>query len=396
VSTRGNARPTVHGNGVGGSETPAAAAVEAPQPRRSAGRGTPAWIVGAVGLLIGVGIALRTLVPAHMDATIFLALGQDDAPRTEYARRLLGDVSTRGNLGHDGKWFFIEANDPWHLDPQANAAFLDRPLYRAQRMLYPMIAGGLGLFPPEVVVWSMLITNLLCLGIGAFVAARIAGIQGASPWLGLAVPLNIGLLFELWIDGSGILGYALCLCAVYALVVGRDWMAAALLAAAALSRESMLVFAIGLFALHWLEHRRLAWRLVVTPLAAMAIWQGYLQVRLMGISVDGNPWPIFGPPLLGPIEAFRSWIHDPSALALNMAVLLLVGAFVVGAVRDRSMIVWGALPFVGLATLLSVHVWNEPFDITRALAPVFTAVPFLLFVPRRDEPFRGEGDRDDG
>ncbi len=349
-------------------------------------RSTPAWVVGAVGLGIGVGIVLRLLLPANMDPTIFLALGDAAPAQTSYAQRLLGDeVATRENLGHDGKFFFIQANDPWHLHPEANAAFLDRPVYRAQRMLYPVIAGGIGLFPPWLVVWSLLVTNVLCLGIGTLVAARLAAIWGASPWLGLAVPLNIGLLFELWIDGSGILAYVLGLVAVYALAVGKDWTAAALLSAAALSRETMVVFAIGILALGWVEHRRLRWRLVVMPLLAMGVWQGYLQVRLMGISEQGGAWPNFAPPLVGLIEAFRSWIQDPRYLVLNIAILVLVGLFAVRGVSSRSMIVWGALPFVALATLLSIAVWREPFNIARALAPVFTAAPFLLLVPRGDE-----------
>ena len=45
------------------------------------------------------------------------------------------------------------------------------------------------------------------------------------------------------------------------------------------------------------------------------------------------------------------------------------------------MIVWGALPFVALAMILSEAVWRQPFDISRAVAPVFTAAPFLLLMP---------------
>lgn len=342
----------------------------------------PAWVVGAAGLAIGIGIVLRLLIPAGMDATIFLALGEDAPIQTDYARAVLGDVATRKDYGHDGKFFFIQANDPWHIDPQANAAFLDRPVYRAQRMLFPMITGGFGLFSPGVIVWSMLITNVLCVGLGSLIAARIAGLWGASPWLGLSVPLNIGLLFELWIDGSGILAYVSCLGAVYALVVGRGWMAAALLAAAALSREVMVVFAVGIVVLGWVEERRIRWRLLLVPLAAIGLWNAYLQFRLMGVSGVGAPWPFFGPPLFGMFEALGSWTEDPAYLVLNVAILLIAVAFVVLGLRRRSTIVWGALPFVALATVLSSYVWREPFDISRVLAPVFTAAPFLLFLPR--------------
>lgn len=351
-------------------------------------RSTPSWLVGVAGLAIGAGIVLRLLIPAGWDPTIFVALGDHAPAQTEYAESLLGDVETRPNRGHDGKYFFVQANDPWYLEPRDNAQFLDRPIYRAQRMLYPTIAGGFGFLGPGLVVWSMVITNVIGLGVGTFLAARIAALAGASPWLGLAVPLNIGLLFELWIDGSGILAYMFCLGAVYALALGREWAAASLFAAAALSRETMLVFAVGVFALIWLEHRRLAWKLIIVPSIAVAIWNAYLQLRLMGIPGGRDTWPFFGLPFVGLVEAFRAWAREPSYLVLNLAILVLVVAFVARAIRDRSAIVWGALPFVALATLLSIYVWGEPFDFSRALAPVFTAVPFLLFVPTRDDARR--------
>ena len=352
-----------------------------------------AWVVGGVGFAIGIVIVLRLLIPAGMDATIFLALGERSDVQTGYARAALGDVSTRIDQGHDGKYFFIQANDPLLLDPGSNAAFLDRPVYRAQRMLYPLIAGGFGAFPPGVIVWSMLITNVLALGIGTWIAARIAMMWEASPWLGLAVPLNIGLLFELWIDGSGILAYVLCLGAVYALAMRAEWTAAVLLAGAALSREVMVAFALGIVVLALIERRRVPRKLILVPLAAIVIWNGYLQLRLMDVPGTGEPWPFFGPPFVGMFQAFRFWTRDASDLVLNIAILLLVAAFVGKALKDRSTIVWGALPFVALATLLSIYVWREPFDISRTLAPVFTAAPFALLVPMEQSRFTLEEDR---
>jgi hypothetical protein len=318
-----------------------------------------------------------------MDPTIFIALGEDAPVQTEYALRLLGDVTTRHDLGHDGKFFFAQANDPWYLAPERHAVVLDRPAYRGQRMLFPMIAGGFGLFPPDVVVWSMLVTNLLAMAIGALLAAKLAASWGASTWLGLWVPLNIGLLFELDIGGAGILAYTCCLGALYALVTERTWSASLLFAAAALSREVMVLFAVGVFVLRWLDRRELPWRLVITPLVAMAAWYVYLHMRLAGVPGVGEGTENFAAPFLGIFEAFQWWIKHPTDLLFNLPLLAIVLAFVPIALRNRLPIAWGALPFVALATILSVNVWREPFDLSRALAPVFTAVPFLIMVPRR-------------
>ncbi|MGH2641175.1 MAG: hypothetical protein ACRDGO_05715 [Actinomycetota bacterium] len=345
--------------------------------------GIPAWLVGVAGLLIGVAIALPTLIKHEMDPTIFVALGEGSTVETEYAVRLLGDVTTRQGLGHDGRFFFAQANDPWYIEPEVHAAVLDEPRYRAQRMLYPLVAGGFGFFPPDVVAWSMLVTNLLALGLGAYLAALLAVRWGGAALLGLAVPLNIGLIFELDIGGAGILAYACCLGAVSALVTERVGLASLLFAAAALSREVMVLFAIGVVVLWWLEERRFVWQIVVVPVLATAGWYVYLWYRLMGISGVGGRTENFAAPFVGIVESFRSWLMDPIDLLVNLVLLSIVVALVPLTLRSRLPLAWGALPFIALATVLSVEVLREPFNLSRALAPVFTAIPFLIFGPKR-------------
>jgi hypothetical protein len=338
-----------------------------------------AWLVGAAGLGVGVLIALRVLIPHHMDPTIFVDFGVDAPIQTAYGRALLGEVTVRQGYGHDGKFFFAQANDPWYLAPERNAVVLDRPLYRAQRMLFPTIAGGFGLFPPNVIVWSMLIVNVLGLAVGAFIGAKLAIAWGGPAWLGLWVPLNVGLLFELDIGGSGILAYVCCLAALWALVGEKAWLASALLAAGALGRETMLAFAVGVFLLWWLERRRPTWPLVVVPAVASAVWTTYLLFRLEGISGSPPELGNFGGlPFVGILGAVRLWLRSPVDLVFGLVVLAVVIAFVPLALRSRLPIAWGALPFAGLLVVLSTFVLHEPFDLSRVVAPIFTAFPFLI------------------
>ena len=66
-----------------------------------------------------------------------------------------------------------------------------------------------------------------------------------------------------------------------------------------------------------------------------------------------------------------------------MAILAAIALFVPLALRSRYPIAWGALPFVALTIVLSVGVWREPVDLSRALAQGLTALPFLALVSSR-------------
>jgi len=354
-------------------------------------RGPPEWVVGVAGFAIGAAIVLRLLLPAGMDPTIFLAFGEDAPAQTAYGRALLGDVASRPGAGHDGKFFFIQANDPWYLDPERNADVLDLPLYRGERMLFPMIAGGFGWLPPGAIVWSLLATNLFVFAVGAALAARLASFWGATTWLGLSVPLNIGLLYELVIDGAGVLAYACCLAALFALFRERTGISSLLFTAAALSREVMLAFALGVFLLWWIERRKLPWLIVIAPVLALGVWTSYLVWRLAGISGTGTELTFLSPPFFGLVQAFGFWIRYPGQILDNVAMLALVLAFVPLAIRSRSPIAWGALPFVAMSVVLSIDVFLETPDLARVFAPVFTAAPFLHFVRSVDEPVRMTG-----
>ena len=159
--------------------------------------------------MVGGLLAVRLLAVSDWDPTAFTAFGDESTAITSYAEDLLGrEVLTREFQGHDGKFFFVQSNDPWIIDPDENAQVLDRPLYRSQRMLYPVLAGGGGLFGPEAVVWAMLVVNLIAMGVGTWVTSQIAIEMGGSPWWGLAFALNLGFISEINIGGAGVVAAA--------------------------------------------------------------------------------------------------------------------------------------------------------------------------------------------
>lgn len=343
-----------------------------------------AMTVGAAGLLIGLAYALRLLVPDSWDPSVFVAFGELSTVETEYGQELLGEVVTRPQLGHDGRFFFAQANDPFYFQPEKHAVVLDRPIHRAQRMLYPTLAGLFGLLPPAGVVWGMLVVNLLALGAGSLLVGLIAAGRNRSLWLGLAFALNFALINEIDIGGAGVVAAAFAVAGVLAWERGRQGWAAVAISCAVLSREVMAMTWLGLIVLTALRRGRQSRILLTLPPITAVAWRVYVTWRLSSISPAagiGESLESFSLPFVGLARAVRTWLEDPLDLALNAVVLVVLVVFAIRAVRSRDALAWGSVGFVALAPFLSYPIWAEPYDISRAVAPVFTAYAVLLLAP---------------
>lgn len=347
-----------------------------------------AVLVGLVGMAVSVLIAVRVLSETDWDPTIFVAFGEEATPTREYAEERLGEVYLRPAQGHDGKFFFVQSNDPWLTDTDENAQVLDRPKYRSQRMLYPMLAGGGGLFSPDVIVWSMLVVNLLAMGVGTWITAQIAMEMGGSPWWGLAFALNLGFISEVNIGGAGVVAAAAAFGAVLMFMKHKVGMGIALLAVAALSREAMLLAAAGTALWLWLEGRRktAVWT-ALTPGFAVLAWALYVRMRIGEGSVASEVQEI-GWPFVGFIEAFESWLGDPVDLAVGVVMMLLFVLYARRVLIGRHLVGWAFIGFVLLGVVFTEQVWHSYFDITRAVAPIITSFVLLVFLGGQDKADR--------
>lgn len=341
------------------------------------------FVVGIVTLALASLYAITVLAAVDWDATVFVGFGEDAVEIREYAEARLGQVELRPQLGHDGRFFFVQANDPWLLDPAENAEILDAPLYRSQRMLYPVLAGGFGSLGASEIVWGMLLVNLIAVGLGSFAVAVLARGMGGSAWWGLAFLLNIGFTSELGIGGAGIVAGAAAFGALALLLNGRFGWAVLMFTVSALSREVMLIAAAGSAWYLWRRgERRRATILALLPVGVVAAWAVYLHLRIdpgVGRSVRA-----FGLPFVGIAQAAGSWLADPIDLVAGLLVVAILGVFLFRSVRSTELVGWAFVGFVPLGFLLTDQVWGNYFDITRAVAPVITAFVLLAFVATRD------------
>ncbi|CAN5849688.1 hypothetical protein BH23ACT4_BH23ACT4_01210 [soil metagenome] len=335
--------------------------------------------VGVVALLIASLFAVLVLSRMSWDVTVFTAFGEESTEVNDYAEERIGQVFLRASQGHDGKFFFIQANDPWVLEPELNAAFLDRPLYRSQRMLYPVLAGGGGLFTPEMIVWALIVVNILAMGVGSWAVAGLATTLGGSQWWGLSFVLNLGLISEMNIDGAGVLAAAAAFAAILAFYRNRTSWGFSLLVVAVLAREAMLLVAAGVGIWMWM-HRRNKHALMsfAIPVTAVGAWAIYLRTRI-GWETEGSEIQEIGIPFVGFVRSISEWLGDPFDFLVAGAVLLILVVFARRAIASRELLGYAFVGFAALGIVFTKQVWQSYFDITRAIAPAVTAFVVLAF-----------------
>jgi hypothetical protein len=254
-------------------------------------------------------------------------------------------------------------------------------------MMYPLLAGGFGLLAPQVIVWTMILLNVAGLVLGSWAVGQIAANHGLSPWWGLAFLLNIGLLSELYIDGAGILAFALICLGSLALEEHRPGWAAAAFAAGVLTREVMLAF-VAFVAIFWLlRWKRIPWLIGLPAGLAAVAWAIYVRIQIIPEPNVDQVQELTPIPFSGLIQALtngRSELVDYLVMVIFVWLIILIPR---RAWRSDVYLTWGAVGFAVLGPFLTMQVWQKSWDISRALAPLVTAflIEFALARKRQTE-----------
>lgn len=343
-------------------------------------------LLGVVALLVGMYMSVGRLADNDWNPSVFVQFPAVDQEMLEYAEGLLGDVVTAPGMGHDGKFYFMQAMDPLFLNPGEHAAFLDRPRYRAQRMVYPTLAGVFGVLGATATAWSMIAMNLLGLGVGTWLTARLALALGTSPWFGLGFLLNPGILVASSINTADVFAMIFFVAAALTLLREKVGWAAVFLTLAALSRETMLLAAVGAALYLWLSRKSMP-LVMAMPFVGAVAWWLFLRFRLAGIDDSVQDTAAAGAPFQGFVDAWSVWSENPDYLQdMLIGVVLALASLmiVVNAIRKRSVLGCMAAGFVLVAIVMIDEVWLRYFDSSRALAPVITA--YILITPSKALP----------
>ena len=294
--------------------------------------------------------------------------------------------SLRADTGfYDGAYFYAIARDP--LATGKAHRLLDEAPYDWGHPAYGWTAwlasaGG----RPGAVPDALLFVGLAAIFVAGGAASLLASEVGWSPWGGLAVALNPGLLFAVDADTSESLGAALLLLGLVAYVRGRRGWAIGLFAALCLVKEPLVLVPLAIAA--WELWRRRP-PLAATAVVPAAIWWLYLRIHL-GAFPFGQGSERLSAPLTGWTAAFsaaasQSWGATEDVTQLGQAavpLIVVVGlAIVVGvvfALRIRSVVQPAFLALAALYACLTQSGILYPKDLIRELALVLTLLPFAV------------------
>jgi hypothetical protein len=294
----------------------------------------------------------------------------------------------RGISGHyDGAFFYAIARDPLatgevhRLLPQAPYDW-GHPAYGWVAWL---VSGG---GRPSAVPAALVTVALVCFVVAGAAGSLLASALGWSPWGGLVVALNPGLLFAVYSDTSETLGAALLLLALFAYVHGRRVWSIVLLAALCLDKEPLVLVPLALAGWEFVRFRRVS----ATALAVLpaGLWWCYVRLQL-GAFPFGQGSERLTAPIVGweqglVAAAKQSWSLDPNATQLGEAGIALIvafgGAIVIGcasALRLRNAVAPSFLALAVLYACIAPIGVQYPKDLVRETALIILLLPFVLF-----------------
>jgi len=347
--------------------------------------------VAAAGLVVGCVLLVLQFARLGWEPTAPFVVGTSWRLDEELAARHIPVKLTAGN-GYDGQWFLGLAYDPLlggHL-----ADGFDMPRYRAGRPLQAVVGWLLAGGRTGAVPLGLLAVGPLAVALGCAACGRLLAACGRSPWWGLGFALVPGVGVGVMFATAEPLGLALAAVGLSLVLDGR-WLAGGLgFAGAALTKETLLVFAVA--AAVWLilrAGRRLRERAaraaaVLAPgVLALGLWWTYVAWRVPAGAGDANAVTAVGPPLAGWGHALGlvvrgEYVPDapvgPLGAVLLVGSLLLAVAAIVLGVRSVGLLGRTGL-LLGLYGLVPAgELLGRFLSSMRALAPTVLAAGLAI------------------
>jgi hypothetical protein len=298
---------------------------------------------------------------------------------------------------YDGAFFYAIARDPLATGeahrlmdqaPYYSHQVLDEAPYYWGHPAYGWLAwvasaGG----HPSAIPDALLAVGLLSIFVAGAAASLLAQAIGWSPWGGLVVALNPGLVFAVNHDTSEPLGAALLLLGLVAYMQGRKGWAVGLFAALCFVKEPLVLVPLAIAAWE-------LWRTRRPPIVAVAVVPAVLWWLYLRIHLGAFPFGQGQQRLVAPFAGWWQGLIDAASQSWNSGIdtaqlgeaavplIIVVGlAIIIAAIWALQLRTAVDPAFLVLAVLyacITSKGVQYPKDLIRELALVVTLVPFVL------------------
>ena len=356
----------------------------------------PVGLIGFIGWLIYV--VLRWQVWARGHISKFIMSGSNN--KYSHPTQMFPHISHVPSTGYDGQFYYRFAFNPFNWNPTAYGITVDHN-YRYTRIGYSLVAyiislGGHGRLLPTVLV----VVNLVCVGIMAYLGAKLATESGRHALWGLLFVAYFGLVISVGRDTSEPLADACMLGGLLAYRHSRYVLAAVLVAYGVFTNEPILVLpvAIAIVRLYqfWLKRAKpgkpdLIW---VLPGAVYVLLEIAEKLAVKGKSggvADATsnltlPFKAMIPALYRDVKNI-SWsdhLYDYNVLEFIALAVVIVAA--VAVIRSSTATLYEKAGFVGFVlvelVIASGQFWDSTFGDGRTYIDAFLmAVLLLLATP---------------
>jgi hypothetical protein len=321
----------------------------------------PAYVVA-----VGYGVALLLLLATHdWDPLFFASSGPG------WARH-----DPDGVRRADGFIYHAIAQDPLGASARFGA-------YRADRILYPLLARLLAFGRADLIPWSLVLVNWMAIVLGTEIVSRLLGRVGAPGWMALAYGAWAGLGAALLKDTAEPVTYLAALLGIWWLQGGRTLPACAAFVCALLGRETALLL-VGPHLLQAGSGRSGArrWLPALTVLGLWGAWLLLVRAVLQAPLISGrrlHPLTGFAATRALDLPFSLAWVVIPAA-----AVAVLAGRGLLRAPTDARL--WAALLNALVALSLppgtAAMLWHSARVSTGLVAATVLATPLEDVAPR--------------
>jgi hypothetical protein len=350
-------------------------------------------MIGFVGWLIFV--LARWAVWAHRHISLFIMSGSNN--KYSHPAQMFPHISHVPSTGYDGQFYYRFAFNPFNWNPTAYGVTVDHN-YRYTRIGYSLVAyiislGGHGRLLPTVLV----VVNLICVGLMAWLGAKLARESGRHALWGLLFVAYFGLVISVGRDTSEPLADACMLGGLLLYRHSRYVLAALLIAYAVFTNEPILVLPVALAVVRlyqfWLKRAKpgkpdLVWVLpgavyVLLELAEKVVVKGKSGGLADATSNLTLPFKAMVPAVYRDFKDM-SWTHlglyDYNVLELIALLVIVVAAFAV--IRSSAAPLPEKAAFVGFVlvemVIASGQFWDSTFGDGRTYIDAFLMAVILL------------------